>query len=147
MRRISNENLAIRLAVTAMLCAALLWVTSCAGKSDQQIQQQAQQATQQAKVEAKKAAAEARVAAANATREANDVAAGVRAGLHNKNGAPIVNVNDASRADLEALPGVTPAVARRIADNRPYNSTYDLVRKRVVSQTEYERIAGQVVAR
>lgn len=147
MRRNSGENLAVRLAATAVLCLGLLWVTSCAGKSDRQIQQQAQQATERAKVEANKAAAEARVAAANATREANDVAAGVRAGLHNQNGAQTVNVNAASSATLETLPGVTPVVARRIAENRPYNSTYDLVRKRVVSEAEYNRISGEVVAR
>lgn len=147
MRRANHGNLAIRLAVTAGLCAALLWVTSCAGTSDRQIRQQAQQATERAKAEADKAAADAKIAAANATREANDVAAGVRAGLHNQNGEPIVNVNSASPQSLESLPGVTPTTARRIAANRPYNDPYDLVRKRVVSQAEYDRISGEVVAR
>ena len=146
MRQSNQGNLIIRLAVTVALCTALLWMASCADKSDRQIQAQAQQATERAKVEADKAAAEAKIAAANATREANDVAAGVRAGLHNRNGAHAVNLNDASRADLESLPGVTPATARRIADNRPYNTPYDLVRKRVVSQSEFDRISGDVVA-
>ena len=147
MRRATESNLVIRLAATVGLCAALLWMASCAGKSDRQIQQQAQQATERARAEADKAAAEARVAAANATREANDVAAGVRAGLHNGNGARAVNVNSATRADLETLPGITPVAARRIAENRPYSTPYDLVRKRVLSQSEYNRIAGDVVAR
>jgi DNA uptake protein ComE-like DNA-binding protein len=146
MRRVNEGHFIIRLAASLVLCAALLWMASCAGKSDQQIQQQAQQATERAKVQADKAAAEAKVAAANATREVNDVAAGVRAGLHNRNGAPVVNVNAASRADLEHLPGITPNTARRIADNRPYNTPYDLVRKRVISQSEYNRISGDLVA-
>lgn len=146
MRRGKDGNLAIRLAATVGLCAALFWMTSCSGQSDQQIQQQAQQATEKAKAEADKAAAEAKVAAANATREANDVAAGVRAGMHNKPGAGVVNVNSASRNDLETLPGVTQPVARRIAAARPYNDTYDLVRKRVLSEAEYNRISGQIVA-
>jgi DNA uptake protein ComE-like DNA-binding protein len=137
----------VRLAATAVLCAALLWVSACSGRSDRQIRQQAQQATERARAEADKAAAEARAAAAQATRQANDVAAGVRAGLHNQNGAHVVDVNAASRADLETLPGVTPATARRIAQNRPYGSPYDLVRKGAVSQAEYDRIAGDVVAR
>jgi DNA uptake protein ComE-like DNA-binding protein len=146
MRRAQEGGLAMRLAATVGLCAALFWMASCANQSDQQIQQQAQQATEKAKVEAKRAADEAKIAAANATREANDVAAGVRAGMHNKPGAGVVNLNAASRESLETLPGVTAATARRIEGNRPYNDPYDLVRKRVVSQAEYDRISGQVVA-
>jgi DNA uptake protein ComE-like DNA-binding protein len=146
MRGRYQDNLTIRIAATLGLCAALLWMTSCAGKSDQQIQQQARQATEQARAEARKAADEAKIAAANATREANDVAAGVRAGMHGKDGGPLVNVNAASPAALEALPGVTPVTARRIAANRPYGDPYDLVRKRVVSQTEFNRISGDIVA-
>jgi len=137
----------VRVAAAVGLCAALFWVASCSPRpeSDQQIQHQAQQATEQAKAAAQKAAAEARVAAANAEREAHDVAKGVRAGLHNgKNGENVVNLNTASRVDLESLPGVTPATARRIAQNRPYDTPHDLVRKGVVSQAEYGRMADQV---
>ena len=141
----------IRLAATVGLCAALFWVASCSAhghESDQQIQHQAQVATEQAKVAAKEAAAEAKVAAAHAARDARDVAKGVRAGLHNgKGGSDLVNLNTASRADLESLPGVTPTTARRIAENRPYETPHDLVRKGAVSQAEYDRIADQVATR
>jgi DNA uptake protein ComE-like DNA-binding protein len=133
---------------TLGLCVAVLWVASCSvsgHESDQQIQQQAQQATEQAKVAAKKAAAEARVAAANAERDAHDVAKGVRAGMHNgKDGSDLVNVNSAARVDLESLPGVTPTTARRIAENRPYDTPHDLVRKGAMSQAEYDRISDKV---
>src|ERR1700683_3927744 len=97
MRRAQEGGLAMRLAATVGLCAALFWMASCANQSDQQIQQQAQQATEKAKVEAKRAADEAKIAAANATREANDVAAGVRAGMHNKPGAGGVDLDGARR--------------------------------------------------
>lgn len=151
MQRATVSELAIRVAATLGLCAALFWVASCNAngkpESDQQIQQQAQQATENAKKAADKAAAEARVAAANAEREANDVAAGVKAGLHKGKGGSGVDLNSASRADLETLPGVTAATARRIESNRPYDTPHDLVRKGVVSQAEYDRIAGEVVTR
>lgn len=137
----------VRLLMGVALCAALLWMASCARESDRQIQQQAQRATEQAKRDAQKAAVQAKIAAANATREANDVAKGVRAGLHNKDGERVVDVNSASRADLETLPGVTPATARRITDHRPYSSPRDLVRKQVISQSEYDRIAADITAR
>lgn len=152
MKRISLSEIAIRVTAMLALCAALLWVASCNAngkpESDQQIQQQAQQATENAKRAADKAAAEARVAAANAERTANDVAAGVRAGIHNgKGGGGGIDLNSASRSDLETLPGVTVATARRIENNRPYSSPHDLVRKGVVSQDEYDRIADDVTTR
>lgn len=147
MRPSAHWQLLFRLLTCVAVCTALLWTVSCARESDRQIQQQAQRATEQAKRDAQKAAAEAKVAAANASREANDVAKGVRAGLHNKNGERVLDVNTASRADLETLPGVTPATARRIAENRPYSSPRELVRKRVISQSEYDRIADQIDAR
>lgn len=150
MRETKLSELTIRVAATVGLCAALLWVTSCNAngtpESDRQIQQQAQQATENAKKAADKAAAEARVAAANAEREANDVAAGVKAGLHNGKGGGM-DLNSATRADLETLPGVTAVTARRIESNRPYDTPHDLVRKGVVSQAEYDRIAGDVVTK
>lgn len=146
----SVKEFAIRLAAGAAICAALVWMTSCtaSGKqeSDQQIQRQAQEATENAKVAAQKAAAEARVAAANAERDAHDVAQGVRAGLHDGN-ANTVDVNSASRSELERLPGVTAATARRIEADRPYDTAHDLVRKGAVTEAEYDRIAGDVVVR
>ena len=145
MERESGWAMVVRLAVTMMLCAAVLWMASC-GRSDRQIRNQAQEATERAKAEAEKAAADARVAAANATREANDVAQGVRAGLHNGHGATLVNVNSASRTELEGLPGVTAGTASRIEADRPYGSAHDLVRKGAVSEGEYDRIAGDVTA-
>lgn len=146
MERTNPGGLAIRVAVGIVLGAALLWIASCGGsrqESDQEIQQQAQQATERAKVAADKAAAAARVAAASAERDANDIAKGVKAGLHNGKG--VVNVNSASRADLEKLPGITSTAARRIAENRPYKAPHDMVNKGAISQEEYDRIAGSVV--
>jgi DNA uptake protein ComE-like DNA-binding protein len=142
-----HRGILIRLAATVALCAAMLWLGGCTNQSDRQIRERAERATEQAKEQAQKAAAEARAAAANATRQANDVAQGVRQGIHNGRGGPgPVNVNAASRADLETLPGVTPATADRIAENRPYSTPFDMVRKRVISQAEFNRISGDVVA-
>jgi DNA uptake protein ComE-like DNA-binding protein len=153
MQKTGIRDLGFRVLVVLGLCTALLWVTSCNmnGKreSDQQIQRQAQQATEKAKKAADQAAAEARVAAANAEREAHDVAKGVKAGLHNENagGKSALDVNSATRAELETLPGVTPATARRIEARRPYGTADDLVRKGAVTEDEYDRIAGDVTAR
>ncbi len=139
-------QMTVRLATLA-LGAAMLPLVGCNwnGKpeSDQQIQQQAKHAAEQAKVDAQKAAAQARVAAAEAAREAHDVAVGVKAGLHN-NGKGAVDINAASRTELETLPGVTAATARHIEQHRPYDTAHDLVRKGALSEDEYARIAGQI---
>lgn len=147
MGRTSLGSLLLRIAATVGLCAALLWVVSCTSQppSDQQIRQQAQQDTVKAKIAAQKAAVDARIAAANAERDLRDVTAGVKQGLHTPTGNQPVDVNSASRAQLEKLPGVGAATARRIEADRPYDTTHDMVRKGAISESEFDRIAGDVV--
>lgn len=132
--------------------AAILGLTACSNppKTDQQLQQQAAQTTQEVKQDAKEAAANAKVAAAKAERKVNDIAAGVKEGLHNDKPAPgtpnVLDINSASANQLSGLPGITRAQARHIVESRPYGSKYDLVRKGVISEDEYERISGSIVA-
>jgi DNA uptake protein ComE-like DNA-binding protein len=82
-------------------------------------------------------------ATAAAKRDAGAIARGVAEGLKRK--GP-VNINTATDADLEKLPGVTPQVASSIIAKRPYSTTKDLVRKHAVTAAEYDRIKGQVIA-
>lgn len=58
----------------------------------------------------------------------------------------IVNINYASQKKLATLPGINMRQARKIMDNRPYDTPLDLVYKRVVTKAEYERIKGRVDA-
>ena len=37
-----------------------------------------------------------------------------------------ININTASQAELEALPGIGPVIARRIIEGRPYRSVEEL---------------------
>ena len=57
-----------------------------------------------------------------------------------------VDINSATADQLKALPGIDAARARRIIAGRPYRSTDDLVKRRLVAKAEYDRIAGQIVA-
>jgi DNA uptake protein ComE-like DNA-binding protein len=141
----------VALAIT--LCVA--WLASCNNKapqSDQQLRQDAAKTTEQVKQEAQQAAADAKVAAANAERKVNDIAAGVKQGLNSNAkpspGAPegTVDINAADATQLESLPGIGRTRAQRIIDNRPYSSPHDLVSKGIVSEAEYSRISGRVVA-
>lgn len=147
-KRLNWGELMIRVAATLGLCVALIWMVSCSTQeSNQQLQQQAQHATIQAKIEARKAAADARVAAKQAARDTRAIAAGVRQGLRTPTGPHhAVNVNSATREQLETLPGIGVTTARRIQEHRPYAHARDLVRKGVVSDAEYRRIAADITA-
>src|SRR4051812_44680644 len=73
-------------------------------------------------------------ATAAAKRDAGAIARGVAEGLKRKGPT---NINTASDADLQKLPGVTPEVADAIVAKRPYASTKDLVKKRAMTAAEY----------
>jgi DNA uptake protein ComE-like DNA-binding protein len=87
---------------------------------------------------------ETAAATATAARDTKAIAKGVVEGLKQK--GPM-NINKASEEDLKTLPGIDGETARHIIENRPYDSAYELVKKHVVSKSEYDHIADKVVTR
>lgn len=83
-------------------------------------------------------------ATAAAARDAKAVAQGVVEGLKTK--GPL-NINRASQTDLANLPGIDDATAQRIVAGRPYQNSAELLRRRIISKPEYDRIANQIEAR
>jgi hypothetical protein len=83
-------------------------------------------------------------ATSTAARDAKAVTQGVVDGLKQQR---TININRASSDDLKSLPGIDDAAARRIIDHRPYSDSEDLVKRRVISREEYDRIAGKIEAR
>jgi DNA uptake protein ComE-like DNA-binding protein len=142
----------------AALAAGIVFagLTACntnVPQSDQQLKQQAAQTTEQVKQGAQQAAADAKVAAANAERKVNDIAAGVKQGMQSNTTSSAgvtpsgaVDINSASTAQLTSLPGISDTRAQRIVDARPYSSPHDLVAKGLISEAEYSRISGRIVA-
>jgi len=82
-------------------------------------------------------------AAAEAKQDVRAAVKGVEDGLKTK---AQVNINSATPDQLEALPGIDAARARRIIAGRPYQNSDDLVKRHLIAKAEYDRIAGQVVA-
>ena len=83
-------------------------------------------------------------ATSEAAKDTKAAVEGVVDGLKTK--GPL-NINKATPDQLETLPGITPAQARRIAAGQPYASSDDLVKRHLVSQAEFDRIADKIETR
>jgi competence protein ComEA len=56
----------------------------------------------------------------------------------------LVNINSASLSQLEALPGIGPVTAQRIIESRPYASIDELLSKKIVGNSTFEKIKGSI---
>ena len=55
-----------------------------------------------------------------------------------------ININSASEKELDALPGVGPVTAQKIIDNRPYQTLEELVSKKAVTNSVFEKIKDKI---
>jgi competence protein ComEA len=59
--------------------------------------------------------------------------------------ASVVNINQASFSELNALPGITDSTAQAIIDGRPYRSVDELIRVYGIGPKTLERVRPYVV--
>jgi competence protein ComEA len=57
-----------------------------------------------------------------------------------------LDVNTATKDQLQSLAGIGEAYSQKIIDNRPYKTKRDLVTKKVIPQATYDKIKDQIVA-
>lgn len=58
----------------------------------------------------------------------------------NTNQSLLISINDAPKEELDMLPGVGPTTAQKIIDNRPYTTLDELLSKKAVKQSVFEKI-------
>ncbi len=59
----------------------------------------------------------------------------------------LLDINSASKEELGKLPGIGQAYSQKIVDGRPYAKKNQLVSKKILPQTTYDKIKSMIIAK
>jgi competence protein ComEA len=64
-----------------------------------------------------------------------------------KKPAELLDINSATEEQLKALPAIGEAYSKKIIDGRPYARKDELVTRKIVPQSTYDKIKEQIIAK
>jgi DNA uptake protein ComE-like DNA-binding protein len=128
----------LRAAMAGLALAAAAAVAGCSGDSAER--------ERQVRDEAAKAAAQAKPAVEEAGRVVKAAVDGAKEGWENATQKK-VDLNAASLDELTELPGIGKREARRIVAGRPYGDKHELVTKKIMTPSAYDKLKDEVVAK
>ena len=73
--------------------------------------------------------------------------ASAKAGEAKAAAANLVDINSATKEQLDALPGIGAKYSQKIIDGRPYDKKDQLLSKKVIPQATYNKIKDLIIAK
>lgn len=76
--------------------------------------------------------------------EGEEAAIASNAEVAGVNSASAVNINSATQAELEALPGIGPVTASKVISGRPYQNIDELINKKIIGKSVFDKIKSSI---